>query len=135
NVQRVFGGNIFSVLTTTKLKGEDAGRVNILLAGNSADDPGHNGANLTDSIMVISIDTKHNSAFLLSVPRDLWVAIPGYGHAKINEAYVDGQAGEFAAAGYPPGGMGLLAEVVQQNFGLAINYYALIDYNALRDGV
>lgn len=135
NTLKVFHGSVFSLLTTTKLKGESTGRVNILLAGNSADDPGHDGANLTDSIMIVSIDTKDHTAFLLSVPRDLWVDIPGYGHAKINEAYVDGQAGGFSAAGYPSGGMGLLEEVVQQNFGIPINYYALIDYNGLRDAV
>ncbi len=135
NVQKVFHGNVFSVLTTTKLKGEDVGRVNILLAGNSADDPGHNGANLTDSIMIVSIDTKNHSAFMLSVPRDLWVSIPGYGHAKINEAYVDGENGDFSAPDYPKGGMGLLAKVIKENFNITSNYYALIDYNAFRDAV
>lgn len=135
NVAKIFHGNVFSILTTTKLKGEDVGRVNILMAGNSADDPGHGGANLTDSIMVISIDTKDNTAFLLSIPRDLWVDIPGYGHAKINEAYVDGQAGNFSAPGYTKGGMGLLEEVIHQNFGLTMNYYALVNYGALRDSV
>jgi polyisoprenyl-teichoic acid--peptidoglycan teichoic acid transferase len=135
NAHKLFGGNIFSVLTTTKLKGEDTGRVNILLAGNSADDPGHDGANLTDSIMLISIDTKHNKAFLLSVPRDLWVHIPNNGHQKINAAYVDGQTDDFSAAGYPSGGMGQLEQVVSQNLGITINYYALVDYTALRDAV
>src|SRR5665213_333522 len=91
NTHKLFGGNIFSVLTTSKLKGEDVGRVNILLAGNSADDPGHSGASLTDSIMLVSIDTKAHKAFLLSIPRDLWVHIPGDGHEKINDAYVLGQ--------------------------------------------
>jgi LCP family protein required for cell wall assembly len=135
NTAKIFHGSVFNILTTTKLKGEDVGRVNILLAGNSADDPGHDGANLTDSIMIVSIDTKNNTAFMLSVPRDLWVHIPGYGHAKINEAYVDGQTGHFSAQGYPSGGMGLLEEVIHQNFNLNINYYALIDYNAVRDAV
>lgn len=135
NVQRIFNGNVFSILTVSKLKGEDTGRVNFLLAGNSADDPGHDGANLTDSIMIVSIDTKDNTAFMMSVPRDLWVDIPGYGHAKINEAYVDGQAGHFSQSGYPNGGMGLLEEVIQQNLGISVDYYALVDYNALRDAV
>ena len=135
NSIKVFHGSVFSILTTTKLKGEDTGRVNILLAGNSADDPGHDGANLTDSIMVISIDVKNNTAFMLSVPRDLWVDIPGYGHAKINEAYVDGQAGSFNDPGFPKGGMGLLEQVIEQNLGIDINYYGLIDYNAFRDAV
>lgn len=135
NVQKIFQGNVFSILTVTKLRGEDSGRVNILLAGNSADDPGHDGANLTDSIMVVSIDTKNNTAFMMSVPRDLYVNIPGYGHAKINEAYVDGQTGHFSQSGFPNGGMGLLEEVIQQNLGLTIDYYSLVDYNALRDAV
>lgn len=135
NVNKVFHSSIFSVLTTAKLKGEDTGRVNILVAGNSADDPGHDGANLTDSIMLASIDVKNNTAYMLSIPRDLWVDIPGYGHAKINEAYVDGQAGKFSQDGYPNGGMGLLEQVVEQNFGIKADYYALVDYNALKDGV
>lgn len=135
NTSKVFRGNIFGLLSTTKLQGESTGRVNILLAGNSSDDPGHEGADLTDSVMVISIDTKDNTAFLLSIPRDLWVDIPGYGHAKINEAYPDGQTENFNQSGYFPGGMGLLQEVVQQNLGITLNYYALVNYNAFRDAV
>lgn len=135
NLQKVFHGSLFSILTTTKLRGEDSGRVNILLAGNSADDPGHDGANLTDSIMLVSIDVKDNTAFMLSIPRDLWVDIPGYGHAKINEAYVDGENGNFSDAGYPSGGMGLLEETVQQTFGIKPDYYALVNYDALKDSV
>ena len=135
NALKVFHGNVWSVLTITKLRGEDVGRVNILLAGNSADDPGHQGGDLTDSIMIVSIDTKDNTASLLSVPRDLWVSIPGNGHGKINEVYVDGEAQHFNAPGYPSGGMGLLEKVVEQDFGIHINYYALVNYNALRDAV
>ena len=135
NVHKLFGGNIFSVLTTTKLKGEDVGRVNILLAGNSADDPGHSGASLTDSIMLVSIDTKDHKAFLLSIPRDLWVHIPGDGHEKINDAYVLGQNNGFNQSGYPSGGMGQLEQIVSQDLGIPINYYALIDYNAMRQAV
>lgn len=135
NFHKLFGGNIFGLLSSTKLKGEDSGRVTILLAGNSADDPGHGGADLTDSIMLVSIDTKSNKAFLLSIPRDLWVHIPGNGYAKINETYVDGQNENFSQSGYPSGGMGLLEKVVEQDFGVNIDYYALIDYAAVRDAV
>jgi polyisoprenyl-teichoic acid--peptidoglycan teichoic acid transferase len=135
NAARIFQGNIFSALTTTKLNGEDKGRVNILLAGNSSDDPGHQGANLTDSIMILSIDTKDNTAFMLSVPRDLWVNIPGYGHHKINEAYNDGEDGNFNQSGYPDGGMGMLEKVIETNMGIDINYYSLINYNAFRQAV
>lgn len=135
DTHKVFGGSIFGILSTAKLKGEDTGRVNILLAGNSADDPGHDGADLTDSIMLVSIDTKDNTAFLLSIPRDLWVDIPGGGYQKINATYVVGQNDNFSASGLPNGGMGLLEQLVEQDFNIPIDYYALIDYGALRDAV
>jgi polyisoprenyl-teichoic acid--peptidoglycan teichoic acid transferase len=134
-VQRVFHGSVFSVLTSSKLKGEDSGKVNILVAGNSADDVGHNGAELTDSIMMVTIDVKNNTAMMTSIPRDLWVNIPGFGHAKINEAYVDGKNSNFSAPGYPNGGMGLLASTIEQALGIKEDYYALVNYNALRDAV
>jgi LCP family protein required for cell wall assembly len=133
---RVFGwGGLFSLFFPSHLKGEDSGRVNILLAGNSADDPGHQGANLTDSIMLVSIDTKNHTAYMLSVPRDLYVNIPGFGYAKINEAYPDGQSENFSQPGYANGGMGLLEEVVSQKFGIPIDYYALVNYAAVKDSV
>ena len=135
NVSKTFHGGLFSVLGSTKLKGEDVGRVNILVAGNSADDVGHNGGKLTDSIMILSLDTKNKSAYMLSVPRDLWVDIPHNGHAKINEAYVDGEDDNFKADGYFPGGMGLLQQTIEENFNINLNYYALVNYTALRDMV
>lgn len=135
NLHKLFGGNIFGLFDTTRLRGEDRGHVNILLAGNSADDPGHNGANLTDSIMLISIDTRHNTAFMLSVPRDLWVQVGDNGYEKINAAYVTGQGNGFSQSGYPKGGMGQLEQVVSQDLNVPIDYYALIDYKALKDAV
>ncbi|HSX05247.1 MAG TPA: LCP family protein [Candidatus Saccharimonadales bacterium] len=97
-----------------------SGRVNILVAGNSADDIGHNGGNLTDSIMVLSLNTKNNTALMLSIPRDLWVDIPSVGYGKINSAY-------------PNGGMDLLQQVVQDNLGLTIDYHVLVNYQAFKD--
>ncbi|HUS26685.1 MAG TPA: LCP family protein [Nevskiaceae bacterium] len=136
NLAKIFGWkNLTTALLPTKLKGENTGRVNILLAGNSADDSGHAGANLTDSIMVVSVDTKNNTAFLLSIPRDLYVSIPNNGYAKINETYQDGENDNFSESGYPKGGMGLLEKVVSQKLGLTIHYYALVDYAALENAV
>src|SRR6266852_3737465 len=63
NELKVFGWKgIVSLVKPTRLKGEDDGHVNILVAGNSADDPFHNGADLTDSIMLLSLNTKTNTA-------------------------------------------------------------------------
>lgn len=114
---------------------ETQGRVNILVAGNSVDDPGHSGATLTDSIMIISVNPKTKNAVLLSIPRDTWVNVPGFGYSKINTAYQDGQQENFNQPDYAGGGMGLLEEVVQQNFGVKANYYALVNYSAVRNAV
>jgi LCP family protein required for cell wall assembly len=98
------------------------GRTNILLTGYSADDPGHQGADLTDSIIVISIDKSTNSADIISIPRDTYVDIPGFGYQKINAAYEDG-------------GMSLMEKVINQDLGITINYYTLINYAAVQDAV
>lgn len=138
---KVFRGcTIFSLFDNRPLKGEDTGRVNILLAGNSTDDPGHDGAQLTDSIMLISINTRAHTGYMLSIPRDLFVTYGTTGcpygdSGKINAAYECGQALKFRANGYPSGGMGLLEKVVAQDFGVPINYYALVNYGAFRDAV
>lgn len=135
NLHRLFGGNPFSIFTTSKLDGEDSGRVTILLAGYSADDAGHSGAQLTDSIMLLSINTKDHTAYMLSVPRDLYVHVPGDGYSKINAVYEEGVSGGFHASGYPSGGMGLLEKIIEQDFGVNINYYALINYTAIKQAV
>jgi LCP family protein required for cell wall assembly len=123
DIARLTGNyNPFSILSVFKPAhlANDNGRVNILVAGNSADDSGHDGAQLTDSIMVLSLNTKNDTALMLSIPRDTYVSIPGYGHAKINEAY-------------PDGGMDLLKTVVQDTTGLPIHYTALVNYTAFKD--
>ncbi len=109
------------------------GRTNILVAGYSADDPGHGGAELTDSIMILSIDPAKQDAVILSIPRDLYVNIPGVGYSKINAAYEYGK--DFHEDGYPEGGMGLLAKTIKQTLGVDINYYGLVNYQALKSAV
>ncbi|HEY5668270.1 MAG TPA: LCP family protein [Candidatus Saccharimonadales bacterium] len=136
NEVKIFGWRgLVDSLKTTKLRGEDGGRVNILLAGNSADDPGHGGAELTDSIMLVSLNVKDKTGFILSIPRDLYVDIPGYGYAKINEAYQDGKRDNFSESGYAAGGMGLLEKTVSEHFGVGIQYCALVNYTALEQSV
>ncbi len=123
DIRKLTGNNnplsLFGIFTPTDLK-NDNGRVNILVAGNSSDDIGHGGAELTDSIMVLSVNTKDNTALMLSIPRDLYVNIPEYGYGKINAAY-------------PNGGMDKLQTVVEDVTGLNIHYQALVNYSAFRD--
>ena len=140
--EKIFGGSFISNVGSifgsgTPLNGENSGRVNILLAGDSADDAGHAGAQLTDSILILSINTKDKSALLLSIPRDLWVKMPpgvwpGNTYQKINAA---NEISNFSQPGYPNGGMGALSYVIQNEIGIPINYYGLINYSAFRDAV
>ena len=67
--------------------------------------------------MVVSLNPTNKSAVLISIPRDMWVDIPGFGYQKINAAYEDGQSENFSQAGFDSGGMGLLEEVIQEDFG------------------
>lgn len=136
---KIFDGNILGFFDSTTLRGEAEGRVNILLAGTSEDDANHDGADLTDSIMLVSIDTKNNTGFTVSIPRDLWVK---YGErcsvgneGKINVAYQCGEDIEFKEDGYGEGGMGLLQKIVSTNFGMPVHYYGKISYTAFRQSV
>ncbi|HSX46423.1 MAG TPA: LCP family protein [Patescibacteria group bacterium] len=131
--QQLFGtSSVIDALATTSLQ-QSQGRVNILVIGNSADDPGHPGAQLTDSLMVISLSTTSKTGYILSIPRDLYVPIPGFSRAKINEAFQDGQNSSFVGPGYPNGGPGLLEQTIFNSLGLHTNYYVLLDYAAVRD--
>jgi len=135
---RVFGGNLFDLLGKgTVLKADQYGRSNILVFGTSEDDPSHvdAGANLTDSLMVVSVDQKGKNVAMFSIPRDIWVkygtaCTAGY-EGKINAIYscfsndgVDEQKGAQA-----------LMKNVSQNFGIDIQYYTHINYTVVKDAV
>lgn len=84
----VFKGDIFGIVQQKALKADANGRSNVLILGTSEDDPGHDGAFLTDSIMVLSVDQKNKNAYMISIPRDLEVkygmaCLAGYS-GKIN---------------------------------------------------
>lgn len=82
--------------------------------------------------MVLSL-SKSKENYMLSVPRDLYVQIPGEGRAKINEAFQDGERSGFNEEGYTEGGVGLLQKTITEKLGLEIHNYALVDYAAVRE--
>jgi anionic cell wall polymer biosynthesis LytR-Cps2A-Psr (LCP) family protein len=131
----VFQGNIFDIFQSKPLKMDQNGRSNVLVFGTSEDDPGHQGASLTDSIMVISIDQNKHNAFMVSIPRDLQVEYGGAcqaGYAgKINalyQCYYDDGNNEDAGAS-------ALRKKVGEILGLDIQYYAHVNYTVVRDTV
>ncbi|MCA9936578.1 MAG: LCP family protein [Ardenticatenaceae bacterium] len=99
-------------------------RISILLLGvdRRCDEEG---PTHSDSLMLLTIDPVSLSAAVLSIPRDLWVEIPGFGVDRINQAYYDGQVYE-----YPGGGQALARETVAATLGVPVDYYVAIDFNA-----
>ncbi len=105
-------------------------RWDILLLGNRGDNA-ENGGILTDGIMVVSYKPSTGDLALISIPRDLWVKIPGYGYAKINEAYSWGKEKN----GRAKDGIKLAKEVVSNVTGLDIDFAIVADIEALKEVV
>jgi LCP family protein required for cell wall assembly len=106
---------------------DGTGRVTILAMGLDSRDWEDNGEgpSRTDSMVLFTVDPTTRTAGMLSIPRDLWVNIPGYGYGKINTAHFIGEA-----YGEPGGGPGLAVRTVEDFLGIDINYYAEVDFNA-----
>lgn len=87
--------------------------------------PGEMGGSIrTDTMMLISLDPDTKQIGILSIPRDLWVDMPGYDLQRINTAYGLGEL-------QGPGGGPLLAmQMVQYNFGIEVNEYLVVDFDA-----
>lgn len=104
---------------------EGTDRVNILLMGIDRR-PGEAFISRTDSIMVISVDPVTESASILSIPRDLYAQIPGYGQDRINTAFVYGaiQNGDYLD------GAALSMQTVAYNLGIPIHHFVLVDFGA-----
>jgi len=131
----ILQGNIFDILQNKPLKMDANGRTNVLLFGTSEDDPGHEAGSLTDSIMIVSIDQKQKNAYMVSVPRDLYVdygtaCSAGY-QGKINVIYgCYSNDGKKEAAGAEA-----LGKKVGEVLGLDVQYYAHVNYTVVRDVV
>jgi polyisoprenyl-teichoic acid--peptidoglycan teichoic acid transferase len=105
---------------------DSSSRITILLLGLDHRDWTYDeGPSRTDSMIIVTVDPDSRSVGILSIPRDLWVDIPGYGYGKINTAY-------FLGEGYaePGGGAGLAMRTVEEFLGVPVNYYAQIDFTA-----
>lgn len=105
------------------LKGEQEGRINILLLGAAGEHKP--GGNLTDTVMVMSIDTKNKKVALLSLPRDLYAQIPeSNSFAKINSLYPigikEGRGAEYTR------------QAVEKITGLNLQYYLVVDFDGFQ---
>lgn len=100
--------------------------VNFLLIG--SDRRSTTGSTRTDTMVVAILRPNEGQVSLISIPRDLWVSIPGgYENNRINTAYQVG-----VSTGYPGGGPALLKETIQYNLGIRIDHTAMVDFDGFR---
>ena len=117
--------NIISKVSTNALQlgplsADASGRTNILVLGKG--DPGHDGENLTDTMMILSLDGPGHRMAQISIPRDLRVNIPGYGYGKVNSANAYG-------------GVELAEKTVTNTFDIPIDYYVETNFSGLKEVV
>jgi LCP family protein required for cell wall assembly len=103
-------------------------RVSILVMGLDYREGGpevNSDVSRTDTMAVLSLDPIAKTAVMLSIPRDTYVDIPGYGFDKINKAYFYAEKDRL-----PVGGPGLAMQTVENLLGIPIDYYAVVDFNS-----
>lgn len=118
-----------------QLKGEGDGRVNVLLLGVGG--PGHAGPDLTDTVLLMSIDPINHNAALLSIPRDLCIKMPCSGNQKINAVYALAKESSKSKklAGQEQDGLNALDNALEPVLGIPIHYHAVIDFSAFKQAV
>ncbi|MDD2807947.1 MAG: LCP family protein [Patescibacteria group bacterium] len=114
----------FAETSSIPLKGEDRGRINILFLGIGGE--GHDGANLTDTIIVFSIDTKDKKVAMLSIPRDLSIPIDNVGWRKINNVNA------YAEMSQPGSGGEATSQAVSNLLKTPIDYYVRVDFEGFK---
>lgn len=95
---------------------------NILLLGSDAPIGSNNANTRSDTILIVSINRSEKIASILSIPRDLYVYMPGRIMEKITSATA-------------LGGVDLLKQTILYNFGVPIHYYARVDFDGFKDAV
>ncbi len=101
----------------------DSEIINILLVGGDKNADEQNKANAnrrSDTMMIATLDMKHKKLKVTSLMRDMYVEIPGHGNRKLNSAYM-------------LGGIGLLYETIVKNFGVKMDGYAQVNFDAFVD--
>lgn len=131
-LNKISKGGLFNSLAhvlpgiNNKLKGEEDGRVNLLLMGMRGENvPG--GGTLADTIMLFSILPKENKLSIISIPRDLYVDNPVWSNkTKINAVYAAGEENDKKQ------GIQEMEKVVGDIAGLSINYGVSINFQGFK---
>ncbi|HEX5798019.1 MAG TPA: LCP family protein [Candidatus Saccharimonadales bacterium] len=126
----------------SQLNVEGDGRINILLLGRGG--AGHDGPDLTDTIILVSIDPIEKSAGIVSIPRDLYVTVPDYGSMKINSVFYSGKANYLANSSDSNSGtikkaekegLNLAEQTVEDVLGIPVHYNAMINFKGFIEAI
>ena len=141
----VFKGNPMDILISSELKKDENGQTNFLIFGTSEDAKGHGGQELTDSILVASINQEHKTAKVFSVPRDLWVnySVPGSepmsctvgDRGKINATYLcalEEYKNSMSVSNAKDAASLYFAKKISEVTGLSMHYYVAVDWGAVK---
>jgi LCP family protein required for cell wall assembly len=102
-------------------------RVNILLLGVDQR-PSEEGPWRSDTMIVVTVDPRTMTAGALSIPRDLYLEIPGYGERRVNMAHFLGDAYD-----YPGGGPALAMDTIEYNLGIPMHYHIRVNFQGFRE--
>jgi LCP family protein required for cell wall assembly len=100
-------------------------RVNILILGSDRR-AGDESIPRTDTIIVLTLDPQSRTAGMVSLPRDLWVTIPGYGYERINASFELGEHHK------PGGGPELTRKTVEQLLGVPVHHYVVVGFEGFQ---
>lgn len=101
-------------------------RTNILILGIDYTDPGSS-LGRSDTLILTTFNPLRPYIGMLSIPRDLWVNIPGAGQNRINTAHFFGEAQRSGS------GPATAMEAIRENFGVDVGYYIRIHFDGVRD--
>ena len=77
------------------------------------------GGRRSDTVMILHVDNALGTASIMSVPRDLWIDIPGYGKDRLNSAYSYGAD--------------VLVNTIQGSLGIPLNHYIEVDFASFKN--
>jgi len=104
---------------------DGASRINILFVGLRGGDPVEGDCPFcTDTLILLTVDPATKTAGMLSIPRDMWVNIPGFGYSRINTAWTLGRGSKL-----PGGGPALTMKTISHFIGVPVDYYVQVDFD------
>ncbi|MEK7547861.1 MAG: LCP family protein [Patescibacteria group bacterium] len=118
---------IFLKVAGEDLKKDAYGHTNFLLLGTGGGD--HEGSDLTDSIIVASIDNESKLITMVSIPRDLYVKDPEVGNSRINEVYFNAKKYYESSSE----GLSYMQKKVEEIMGIPIHYWIKLDFTGFKD--